>query len=64
MSRIQLLVEFIINLHKVLAHDDKEKYSNKFATYIKEDSLHYCYRLKRDEAKTRLVEIGEAIAYL
>ena len=63
MSRIQLLVEFIINLHKVLSHDDKEKYSNRFTAYIKEDSLHYCYRLKRDETKTRLVEIGEDIAF-
>ena len=63
MSRIQLLVELIINFYKILSDDDKEKHSEKLATYIKEDSLHYCYRLKRDEAKTRLVEIGEDIAF-
>ena len=63
MSRIQLLVEFIINFHKMLTDDDREKYSDRLASYIKEDSLHYCYRLKRDEAKTRLVEIGEDLEF-
>ena len=63
MSRIQLLVQFIINFHKRLTDDDKKKYLDRFALYIKEDSMHYCYRLKRDEAKTRLVEIGEDIQF-
>ncbi len=63
MSRIQLLVEFIHRLHRILSDTEKEKHKERFSTYIKEDSKHYCYRLKRDEAKTRLGEIGEDLAF-
>ena len=63
MSRIQLLVEIIHRLHRILDPKDIEKYSDRFSNYIKEDALHYCYRLKRDEAKTRLEEIGEDLAF-
>ena len=64
MSRIQLLVEIIHRIHRILLPEDKEKYSERFSSYIKEDALHYCYRLKRDEAKTRLEEIGEDLYFL
>jgi len=63
MSRIQLLVEIIHRLHRVLLPEDIEKYNDHFVSYVKEDALHYCYRLKRDEAKTRLQEIGEDLAF-
>jgi len=63
MSRIQLLVEIIHRLHRILDTEDIRKYSERFSNYIKEDALHYCYRLKRDEAKTRLEEIGEDLAF-
>ena len=63
MSRIQLLVEIIHRLHRILNTEDIRKYSERFSNYIKEDALHYCYRLKRDEAKTRLEEIGEDLAF-
>ncbi len=56
MSRIQLLVEIIQRLHRILLPEDIENNNERFATYVKEDSLHYCYRLKRDETKTRLEE--------
>ncbi|MEA1910477.1 MAG: transposase [Spirochaetota bacterium] len=63
MSRIQLLVEIIHRIHRILFDEDKEKYKDRFSNYIKEDALHFVYRLKRDEAKTRLEEIGEDLAY-
>lgn len=63
MSRVQLLVEIIHRLHRVLLPEDIEKYNERFVSYVKEDALHYCYRLKRDEAKTRLEEIGEDLAF-
>jgi len=62
MSRVQLLVEIIHRLHRILSKEDREKYKEIFSTYIKENALHYCYRLKRDETKTRLGEIGEDLA--
>jgi len=63
MSRIQLLVEVIQLFHRILLPKDKERYSDRFSPYVKEDSLHYCYRLKRDETKTRIQEIGEDLAF-
>jgi len=63
MSRIQLLVEIIQRLHRILLPEDIGKNSERFSTYVKEDSLHYCYRLKRDETKTRLEEIGEDLNF-
>jgi len=63
MSRVQLLVEIIHRLHRIVLPGDLEKYSERFSNYVKEDALHYCYRLKRDEAKTRLEEIGEDLYF-
>jgi hypothetical protein len=63
MSRIQLLVEMIHRLHRILSNEDGEKYSEHFFIYIKTSALQFTYRLKRDEAKTRLVEIGEDLAF-
>jgi len=63
MSRIQLLVEIIHRLHRVLSDTDRKEYRLRFASYIKEDSLHYCYRLKRDEAESRLQQIGTDLAF-
>ena len=63
MSRVQLLVEIIHRLHRILFPEDIKKYSERFSNYVKEDAFHYCYRLKRDEAKTRLEEIGEDLDF-
>ncbi len=63
MSRIQLLVEIIQRLHRILLPEDIENNNERFSIYVKEDSLHYCYRLKRDETKTRLEEIGEDLNF-
>jgi len=63
MSRIQLLVEIIQRLYRVLLPEDIENNNERFTTYVKEDSRHYCYRLKRDETKTRLEEIGEDLNF-
>ena len=63
MSRIQLLVEIIHRFHRVLSKADREKHATRFASYIKEDSLHYCYRLKRDEAESSLQHIGTDLSF-
>jgi len=58
-----LLVEIIQRLYRILTSEEIKKCIDRFGTYVKEDALHYCYRLKRDEAKTRLEEIGEDLAF-
>lgn len=64
MSRIQLLVELIQRMYRILSLPDRTTYAESFAEYIKEDSLHYCYRIKRDETLSRLERIGAAMAIL
>ena len=63
MSRIQLLVEIIQRLHRILSEYDKETYNSCFAAYIKDDSLHYCYRIKSDEVASRLEQIGKDLSF-
>lgn len=63
MSRIQLLVEIIQRLYCILKETDKENYRSYFESYIKCDSLHYCYKIKRDEAASRLEQIGEDLVF-
>lgn len=63
MSRIQLIVEIIQRLHRILRKSDKEIYGSYFTDYIKDDSLHYCYKIKRDEAASRLEQIGKDLAF-
>jgi hypothetical protein len=62
MSRIQLLVEIIHRLHRILSPQDQKVHEEVFAPYIKENALHYCYRLKRDETTSVLEQIGIDLA--
>ena len=58
MGRLQLVVEFITRAHRCLTIESKEKFSEIFGQYVKENSLHYCYRVKSDETESRLEQIG------
>ncbi len=58
-TRLQLLVETLIRLHRVLSEDDKETFSDLFAPYIKQSSGQYIYRIKQDDFQTRLECIAQ-----
>jgi len=58
-SRIQLLVEVLIRLYRVLTEEDKKKYEKTFETYVKTTSGQYIYRLKKDDIGNKLDEIGK-----
>jgi hypothetical protein len=62
MSRLQLLVEIIHRFFRMLSEEEKTKHGELFASYMKEDSLHYCYRVNRDELEGRLVQVGKDLA--
>ena len=62
MSRLQLLVEIIQRLYRVLNAADRRRYDSLFCSYVKEDSQHYCYRVTRDEVAGRLQQIGIDLA--
>jgi hypothetical protein len=62
MSRLQLLVEIIHRLYRILSEEDKSMHESLFGSYVQEDSLHYCYRVCRDEVEGRLQQIGIDLA--
>ena len=59
MSRLQLLVEIVHRLHRVLSEEDRGRYEALFGSYVQEDSQHYCYRVSRDEVEGRLQQLGK-----
>ena len=62
MSRLQLLVEIIHRFFRMLSEEERKEHEQLFAGYVKEDSLHYCYRVNRDEIDGLLMHIGKDLS--
>jgi len=62
MSRLKLLVEIIHRFFRMLGEEEKQEHGELFAGCGKEDSLHYCYRVNRDELEDRLVQVGKDLS--
>ena len=58
MSRLQLLLEVIGRFHRILSEQERQQHEPLFGEYVKTDSLHYCYRINREEVGNRLQQIG------
>jgi hypothetical protein len=59
MSRLQLLVEVLQRVQRMLQEDDQERYADLFAPYIQGTSGQYTYRIKASEVDEHLQRIGE-----
>ena len=59
MGRVQLLVEVLQRVDRILSEIDKVHYSDAFAPYLKGHSGHYVYRMKGEEVSPHLERIGE-----
>ena len=57
-TRLQLLVEVIIRMHRILTEEDKKAYEEYFAPYVKQTSGQYIYRIKGKDTNEKLSEIG------
>lgn len=57
-SRLQLLVEMLIRLQRVLNDPDRKSYEDLFAPYVKKTSGQFIYRLDQAEIRTELENIG------
>lgn len=61
-SRLQLLVEAIQRMERILNEADKVRLAETFAPYLKDSAGHYTYRVKGKEAvQEHLQKIGETI---
>ena len=58
MSRLQLLVEVLQQVHGTLSPADQARYDASFAPYIKGKSQQFIYQLKRDDYKPALERVG------
>jgi len=64
-SRLQLLVEAIQRVHRILSEADQQRLSESFAPYIKGTAGHYTYRVKGKEAVwAHLQQVGAAVYHL
>ena len=59
MGRVQLLVEVLQRVHRMLNEVDQEHYAEAFAPYIKGHAGQYVYRMKHEETSSHLQQIGE-----
>jgi len=59
MSRLQLLVEVLQRVWRMLSESDQCHYAEAFAPYLRGSSGHYIYRLKKGDFRPHLQQIGE-----
>jgi hypothetical protein len=64
MSRLQLLVEVLQRVHRMLNEEDQQQYAEVFAPYLKGSSGQYIYRLKAGDVAGHLQSVGELMAQL
>jgi len=62
-SRLQLLVEVLQRVHRMLNEEEQTGYGELFASYVKGKANHYVYRL-RGAYQEHIQKIGEVMAQL
>jgi len=58
-SRIQLLIEVLIRLHRILSQEDQLRCKELFSTYCDQTSSKFVYQLKRIEMPHELEKLGK-----
>jgi len=64
LGRVQLLVEVLQRVHRIITEADKTRYSETFSPYIKGHAGQYVYHMKREEINEHLQVIGETMQFL
>jgi hypothetical protein len=64
MARVQLLVEVLQRVHRMLKDADRAHYADAFAPYLKGSSGQYLYHLKGEDTGPHLQRIGELMYWL
>ena len=57
-SRLQLLVEMLIRIYRVLSEEDKKHYEKLFSPYVKKTSGQFLYRLASEDIPSELGKVG------
>lgn len=59
MGRVQLLVEVLQRVHRMLSEADQAGYAEAFAPYVQGHAGQYVYHMQREEIGAHLQQIGE-----
>jgi len=63
-GRIELLVEILQRVHRMLSEKDRERFDEVLAPYLESNGYSYTYRMKGTDTGARLDEIGKVMATL
>ena len=63
-GRVQLLVEVLQRVHRILTEEEKERYEEEYAPYLKGHAGQFVYRMKKNEIEGKLEQIGILIQRL
>ena len=63
-TRLQLLVETIIRIDRILKEEDKKQFREHLGCYVNSSSDHYIYRLKATDIPHELEKIAMAYAWV
>jgi biotin-(acetyl-CoA carboxylase) ligase len=58
-GRVQLLIEMLIRLYRILKEEDKERFKEMLSAYTKQTSGQYIYQLERTEIPKELEKLGQ-----
>ena len=58
-TRLQLLVEMLIRIHRVITEEDQRKYEELFSPYVKKTSGQFLYRLSSENIPNEYERIGK-----
>jgi hypothetical protein len=64
MSRLQLLVEVVQRVYRILGASDQQRYAEAFAPYLKGSSGQYLYHLKGEDGTAHIERIGRLLQQL
>jgi len=64
MGRLQLLVEVVQRVHRMLSKEEQAHYAEQFASYLKGSSGQYVYHLKGQDIQPHQERIGELMVRL
>jgi hypothetical protein len=64
MGRLQLLVEVLQRVNRMLTEEDQRRYEDAFATYLKGHAGQYVYHLKGEDVSEHLEKIGKLMQQL
>ena len=63
-SRLQLLIEMIIRIYRVLSDKDQQRFIDQFRAYTNKTSGQYIYSLKSEDVTHEMKKVGQLYAWI